>query len=87
MLAAAATTRAVREAEDRRWTLAPLNMWSEPGETGRLVGLLDPLTIVLVTGHSDCGREDIVVEGRSCRVRVATPRDTKHVASWFDKLS
>ncbi|GGO78899.1 hypothetical protein [Nocardioides deserti] len=65
MMAAAATRRAVREADQKRWTTEALNLWSEPGEKARKVGLLDELTKVLVTGRTLWGREEVVVEGRS----------------------
>lgn len=64
-LAAAATARALREANAKRWTSELLNVWSQPGDAGRKVGLLDPLTRVLVTGRSAFGRDEVVVDGRS----------------------
>ncbi|EON24557.1 MULTISPECIES: hypothetical protein [Nocardioides] len=65
LLTAAVTAQAVREANTKRWTSELLNVWSQPGETGRKVGLLDPLTRVLVTGRSAFGRDEIVLDGRS----------------------
>ncbi|WP_284536899.1 hypothetical protein [Nocardioides sp. T2.26MG-1] len=65
MLSVSRTRQAVRQADVRRWTTVALNVWTEPGEMARKVGLLDDLTKVLVTGRALWGRQEVVLEGRS----------------------
>ena len=60
MLSTDMTRRAVREADVRRWTTVALNVWTEPGEKARKVGLLNELTKVLVTGRALWGRQEAV---------------------------
>lgn len=65
LLSAAATRRAVLEADAKRWTTELLNVWTQPGDRGRKVGLLDAVSNVVVTGRSMGGRDEVVVDGRS----------------------
>lgn len=65
MLSTDMTRRAVREADVRRWTTVALNVWTEPGEKARKVGLLNDRTRVLVTGRALWGRQEVVLDGRS----------------------
>ncbi len=65
MLAPGPTKAAVRRASAKRWTTAPLNIWTTPTEKARLVGLLEAASPVLVTGRSLRGRVEVVLDGRS----------------------
>jgi hypothetical protein len=64
-LAPAATEKAIKAADERLWTQAPLNLWTQPGDKAEQRGVLDPGVKVLVTGRELYGREEIVVEGES----------------------
>ncbi len=61
----AATAKAVREADSRLWTTAPLNLWTRSGEDARKVGEIPSGRHVLVTGRQAGDREEIVVKGKS----------------------
>jgi hypothetical protein len=63
--AAVATRRLVRRADVQKWTTAPLNIWTRPGEKARKTGLIDALTRVTVTGRTMRGRDELVIDGRS----------------------
>jgi hypothetical protein len=66
MLTATATAKAIRQADTKLWTTAPLNLWTTPQETtGRKLGEVDAGKKVLVTGREAAGRQEIVIEGRS----------------------
>jgi len=62
----AADQQAVEQADTRLWTTTELNIWTEPeeGEAEQL-GVLDSEKKVLVTGRSEDGREEVVIDGRS----------------------
>jgi hypothetical protein len=59
--ARAATLRAVRNADTRRWTTAPLYLWTAPGKGAKKVGLIDELEHVLVTGRRTSERVELVI--------------------------
>ena len=60
-----AVARAVRTADTRLWTTAPLNLWSTPGTDAAKQGVLDEATKVLVTGRKAAGRVEVVLDGRA----------------------
>lgn len=60
-----ATFKAVRAADTRLWTTAPLNLWTAPGGAAKQVGELKATVRVLVTGRKAGGREEVVVDGLS----------------------
>ncbi|GAA1929768.1 hypothetical protein GCM10009737_34530 [Nocardioides lentus] len=62
---ARATERAVAQADTRLWTTEELNLWSEPGESAAQLGTVPEEEKVLVTGRSEAGRDEIVVDGES----------------------
>lgn len=63
MLTDRATRRAVRAAETRKWTTAPLNLWTTPDDGARKVGVLAERKRVLVTGRAAGDRVEVVVDG------------------------
>ncbi len=65
MLTAAATAKAVRRADTKVWTTAPLNLWTTPDETASKVGVVQDGKKVLVTGREAVDRAEIVVDGKS----------------------
>ena len=60
-----AVTRAVRTADTRLWTTAPLNLWVTPDEKAAQQGVLEESKKVLVTGREAAGRVEVVVDGRA----------------------
>ncbi len=60
-----ATTIAVRRADTRLWTTAPLNLWTRAGDAAKNVGELPAGERVLVTGRKQSDRTEIVLEGKS----------------------
>jgi hypothetical protein len=60
-----ARKRAVKQADTRLWTTAPLNVWSEPGDRAAKLGVIEAGKRVLVTGRHLDGRDEIVVDGKS----------------------
>jgi uncharacterized protein YraI len=65
VLSAAATQKAIKTADTKLWTQAPLNLWTEPGEAAENVGELEAGIEVLVTGRSLFGRDEVVIDGES----------------------
>jgi hypothetical protein len=63
--ALAATAKAVRRADTKLWTTAPLNLWTESGDDAEMVGEIEASRQVLVTGRQAGERVEIVVEGKS----------------------
>jgi hypothetical protein len=59
------TARAVRQAHVRKWTTTDLNLWSSASPAARQVGLVPAARQVLVTGRSQGGRVEVVVDGQS----------------------
>lgn len=62
---ARAVAKAVKRADTKLWTTAPLNLWTEPGEKAKKVGVLAEEKKVLVTGRSLYGRDEVVIEGKA----------------------
>ena len=60
-----ATLRAVNGADTRMWTTTELNLWSGPESDAAMLGVLDELEKVLVTGRAANGRDEIVINDRS----------------------
>lgn len=60
-----ATMLAVRRADTRLWTTAPLNLWTAAGEDAQQVGELAAGKRVLVTGRKQGDRSEVVVDGKS----------------------
>lgn len=65
VLSKKAVAKAVKKADTKRWTTAPLNLWTEPGEKGRKRGVLAEERKVLVTGRTLYGRAEVVVDGKA----------------------
>jgi hypothetical protein len=81
MLTTQATAKAVRQADTKLWTTAPLNLWTTPQEdTARKLGEVDAGKKVLVTGREAAGRQEIVVDGESRWVTAGYLSDDKPVA-------
>jgi hypothetical protein len=59
------TLRAIKRADTRLWTTAPLNLWTAPGKDAKKVGLIDDLERVLVTGRRAAGRVELVIGGKA----------------------
>ena len=59
----AATAKAIRNASEKRWSTADLNIWSASDGGARNLGILDAGKKVLVTGRTDGDRAEIVLEG------------------------
>ena len=60
-----ATLRAVRQADEKRWTTTTLNLWSDSGNDAERLGEIETGEKVLVTGRTADGRVEIVVNGKS----------------------
>jgi len=60
-----ATAKAVRRADTKLWTTAPLNLWTASGGDADMVGEIESSRQVLVTGRQAGERVEIVVEGKS----------------------
>lgn len=58
-----ATLLAVRRADTRLWTTAPLNLWAAASEDAKRVGEVAEGKRVLVTGRKMADRTEIVVDG------------------------
>jgi len=60
-----ATQRAVRRADTRLWTTAPLNLWGAHQDDATRFGLTKSGVKVLVTGRRSQGRVELAVDGES----------------------
>jgi hypothetical protein len=60
-----ATRIAIRKADTRLWTTAPLNLWTSPQEKAEKVGLVKEGKKVLVTGRRSLDRAEVVWDGKS----------------------
>jgi hypothetical protein len=60
-----AQKRAIKQADTKLWTTAPLNVWSESGDRAAKLGVIDAGKRVLVTGRHLDGRDEIVVDGKA----------------------
>ena len=65
MLEEKAVTRAVRAADTKLWTTAPLNLWGTPGEDAAQHGLVEESEKILVTGREAVDRVEVVVDGEA----------------------
>ena len=65
MMTAEATAQAIRKADTKLWTTAPLNLWTTPDDTARKVGVVAAGKKVLVTGRKAALRVEIVMDGQS----------------------
>ena len=65
MLEKEAVARAIEAADDKLWTTAPLNLWTNPGDEAARQGVLDESKKVLVTGREFGGRVEVVVDGEA----------------------
>lgn len=61
----AATEQAVKQADTKLWTTAPLNLWTASGEDADQRGEIAAGKPVLVTGRKADGRVEIVVDGEA----------------------
>lgn len=75
-----AVAKAIKKADTKLWTTAPLNLWTEPGEKAKKVGVLDEAEKVLVTGRSLYGRDEVVVDGKARWVTQGYLSDEKPAA-------
>jgi hypothetical protein len=60
-----AVAKAIRAADDKLWTTAPLNLWTTPGEDAAKKGLLEESEKVLVTGREAEDRVEVVIDGEA----------------------
>lgn len=60
-----ATTRAVRNADQRLWTTTVLNLWSDETAQASQLGEIDAGKRILVTGRKANDRVEVVVDGKS----------------------
>lgn len=58
-----AEKRAVKQADTKLWTTAPLNIWTDAGERASKLGVIEAGKRILVTGRHQDGRDEIVVDG------------------------
>ncbi len=65
MLATAAVTKAIENADTKLWTTTSLNIWTRPDGKAKKLGDLDGAEKVLVTGRKMNGREEIVLGGKA----------------------
>lgn len=72
-----AVRRALRGADERRWTTTELNSWSRPDTRAAQLGVLDERVRVRVTGRRLLGREEIVVKGEARWVTLGYLADQK----------
>lgn len=57
--------KAIKKADTRLWTTAPLNLWARPDQRAKKLGEIDEAQRVLVTGRTFAERAEIVVDGES----------------------
>lgn len=62
---ATATALAVKRADTKLWTTAPLNLWTDSGKDAEQRGEIEAGKAVLVTGRKADGRVEIVVDGEA----------------------
>jgi hypothetical protein len=65
MLTDRATRQAIKGADTRLWTTAPLNLWTAPDNRGRKTGVVEEGKKVVATGREAAGRTELVVDGSS----------------------
>lgn len=67
LLQPGAKRAAIRDADEKRWTTAGLNLWTEPGDKARQTGEMPAGEKVLLTGRSLYGRDEIVWGAKQTR--------------------
>jgi len=60
-----AVAKAIKRADTRLWTTAPLNLWTQPGDEAKKLGEIAEGKKVLVTGRKLYDRVEIVVDGKA----------------------
>ena len=65
MMAGRKVNAAIKAADTKKWTTAPLNLWDQPGDEAKMLGEIDEGKQVLVTGRALYERVEIVVDGES----------------------
>jgi uncharacterized protein YraI len=77
MLTPEATAKAIRNADTKLWTTAPLNLWTVPTGKASKVGLLKEAKKVLITGRKASDKIEVVVDGKSRWVSAGYLTDEK----------
>ncbi|HXH79471.1 hypothetical protein [Nocardioides sp.] len=72
-----ATVQAVSRAATKMWTTTELNLWSGPESDAAMLGVLDELEKVLVTGRAANDRVEIVINDKSRWVSAGYLADEK----------
>ena len=65
MMADRKVKAAIRAADTKMWTTAPLNLWDQPGDEAKNLGEIAEGERVLVTGRALYERVEVVVDGES----------------------
>ena len=65
MMAGRKVNAAIKAADTKKWTTAPLNLWDQPGDEAKMLGEIAEGEQVLVTGRALYERVEIVVDGES----------------------
>ncbi len=65
MMAGRKVKAAIKAADTKKWTTAPLNLWDQPGDEAKKLGEIAEGERVLVTGRALYERVEIVVDGES----------------------
>ncbi len=73
------TRKAIRNADTKLWTTAPLNLWSDPTSKAEKAGEVKTGKQVLVTGRRDLGRVEIVWQAQARWVTEGYLSDEKPV--------
>ena len=73
------TRKAIKNADTKLWTTAPLNLWSDPTSKAERAGEVKAGKQVLVTGRRDLGRVEIVWESQARWVTEGYLSDEKPV--------
>jgi uncharacterized protein YraI len=60
-----ATRKAIKRADTKMWTTTELNLWAGPEKDDKLVGVVDGIEKVLLTGRKEHGRVEVVINGKS----------------------
>lgn len=80
MLTPEATAKAIRTADTKLWTTAPLNLWTKPTSKANKIGLVKEAKRVLVTGRKTSDKIEVVVDGKSRWVTAGYLTDEKPAA-------
>ncbi|WP_372728797.1 hypothetical protein [Nocardioides sp.] len=76
-----ATMKAIRRADTKLWTTAPLNLWTDETKKAKKLGVIKAGKKVLVTGRSAAGRNEIVLDGKTRWVTKGYLSESKPVSS------